>query len=350
MSIRRRQVAKVWGAVFIAIAITFTLLYVFGVRGHFAGIRRLVTGAGADPSPHRSGRVIAHGAHIDYLDWGGNGTALVFIPGFGNSAHIFDDFAPRFVPQCRVVGITRVGFGESDPPKSGYDLASRVEQIRAVLDSLGITRAVLIGHSLGGDELTAFAGAYPARTVGLVYLDAAYDHVEAVKGEGVLERYAALAPKPTPADLAGASAYQEWIERDLGVRYPIGEVLATKRFDWTGAVVGTRTPGWVFEATVAAVQPPDYAQVRAPTLALYSDWKTAADFLPWLRADPARNARVTAVLRKTILPKVIAGRARFSREVKGAQVVAFPSHHYNFLSHPDEVERRIRAFLASLPQ
>jgi len=31
-------------------------------------------------------------------------------------------------------------------------------------------------------------------------------------------------------------------------------------------------------------------------------------------------------------------------------VVAFPAHHYSFLSHPDEVERRIRAFLASLPQ
>jgi hypothetical protein len=70
----------------------------------------------------------------------------------------------------------------------------------------------------------------------------------------------------------------------------------------------------------------------------------------WLRADPAKNARATAVLRKRVVPEVMAERARFLREVKGAQMVVLSSHHYNFLSHPDEVERRIRAFLASLPQ
>ncbi|HEV7504327.1 MAG TPA: alpha/beta hydrolase [Thermoanaerobaculia bacterium] len=331
----RRRVAMVLGIVFIAFAITFTLRYVLAVQ---------------DPSPHRSGGVIAHSIPIDYLDWGGNGTALVFIPGFGNTAHVFDDFAPRFVPQFRVIGITRVGFGKSEPPTSGYDLVSRIGQIRAVLDSLGITRAVLIGHSLGGDELTAFAGAYPARTRGLVYLDAAYNHVEAFELEKVLAQYANTAPKRTSADLAGAKAYQGWLERERGVRFPIGEVLATNRFDWTGAVVGNRTPARVFDATVAAVQPPAYTRVRAPALALYSDWETAADIFPWLRANPTKNARITAVLRQRILPQQAANRAQFSREMKGAQVVEFPAHHYAFLSHPDEVERRIRAFLAALPQ
>jgi len=326
--------------VLIALAITLTLLYVLGVS-------KPVT----DPSPHRSGRVAVHDVHIHYLDWGGHGTALVFIPGFGNSAHIFDDFAPRFVDRFRAVGITRVGFGESDQPaKSGYDLGSRIEQIRAVLDALGITRAVLIGHSLGGDELTGFAGAYPERTAGLVYLDAACDHVKAFEWEEVLGRFADGGPEPTSADLAGAVAYLGFIERQRGVRFPVGEVLATERFDWTGAVVGGKTPDRVIEATIAAVEHPDYSRVRAPALALASDWETAADFFPWLRADPAKNARATAVLRKKVLPEELAERARFVWEVKGAQMVAFPSHHYNFLSHPDEVEQRLRTFLASLPQ
>ena len=335
MSIRRRRAAKILSVALIAIAITLTVRYALG---------------GRDPSPHRSGGVIAYGVPIDYLDWGGNGAALVFIPGFGNTAHIFDDFAPLFVGRFRVIGITRVGFGESKPPKSGYDLGSRVEQIRAVLDSCGITRAVFIGHSLGGDELTAFAGTYPARTAGLIYLDAATDHVKALAWEDVLARYAVDAPKPSLADRAGARAYQRLIERQRNVRFPIGEVLATMRFNGLGWVVGSRTPPWVIEATLAAVQPPDYSRVHAPALALYSEWTTAADFLPWLRADPAANARATAVLRKKILPESLAERARFSREVAGARVEVFPSHHYNFLSHPDEVERRMRAFLVSLPQ
>jgi len=349
MSIHRYRAAKVWGMVLVAFAIVLTLLCVLGVRGHLPGIQRLVSKPVADPSPHRSGKVAVHGVHIHYLDWGGTGTALIFIPGFGSSAHIFDDFAPRFVDQFRAVAITRVGFGESDQPESGYDLASRIEQIRMVLDSLGITRAVLVGHSLGGDELTGFAGAYPERTASLVYLDAACDHVKALEWEDVLARFAVGGPEPSSADLAGADAYQDWIEHVRGVRFPVGEVLATMRFDGAGAVVGSRTADRVIEATRAAVQHPDYERVHAPALALFSDWETAADFIPWLRADPAKNTRATAVLRKKVLPEALAERARFLREVKGAQGLALPSHHYNFLSHPDEVERRMRAFLASLP-
>lgn len=315
-----------------------------------AGLCKIFSGRSVDSSPHRSGRVDAQGVHIHSLDWGGNGPALVFIPGFGSSAHVFDDFAPRFVPQFRVVGLTRVGFGESDQPESGYDLASRVEQIRAVLDALGISRAVLVGHSLGGDELTAFAGAYPARTAALVYLDAASDHVKAFEWEGILERYALGAPKPSLVDRFGAGAYQDWLERQRGVRFPIGEILATTRLNGVGWVAGSRTPGRVIEATLAAVEHPDYTRVRAPALALYSEWETAADFLPWLRDDPATNARATRELRKKILPEQAAQRELFAREVKGARVVAFRAHHYSFLSHPEEVERRMRDFLASLPQ
>lgn len=129
-----------------------------------------------DTSRHRLGMVTVNGVRVPYLDWGGSGPALVFIPGMGNSAHVFDDFAPMFVDRFRVVGVTRIGFGESDQPeREGYDMASRVAHIRAALDALGIVRATLIGHSLGGDEVTAFAVAHPERTIGLVYLDAAID-------------------------------------------------------------------------------------------------------------------------------------------------------------------------------
>jgi pimeloyl-ACP methyl ester carboxylesterase len=98
----------------------------------------------------------------------------------GATAHAFDDFAPRFADRFRVLGVTRIGFGETDqPPPTGYGLTSRAEQIRAVLDSLHIKKAILIGHSLGGDEITAFAGMFPERTLALVYLDAAIDHTKA---------------------------------------------------------------------------------------------------------------------------------------------------------------------------
>lgn len=49
-----------------------------------------------DTSPHRILWVNVDGVRISYLEWGGEGLALLFVPGFGNSAHVFDEFAPRF--------------------------------------------------------------------------------------------------------------------------------------------------------------------------------------------------------------------------------------------------------------
>jgi len=54
------------------------------------------------------------------LDWGGTGRPVVLFTGFGNTAHVFDDFAPKLTSQYHGYGITRRGFGASSVPPSGY--------------------------------------------------------------------------------------------------------------------------------------------------------------------------------------------------------------------------------------
>ncbi len=301
-----------------------------------------------DASPHRAGRVAVGGVRIEYLDWGGTGPALVFVPGMGNSAHVFDEFAPRFANRHRVVGVTRVGYGGSDRPEADvYGVRARIEHVRAVMDTLGLARAVLVGHSLGGDELTAFAGAYPERTAGLVYLDAAYDRKRMPAVPDEFKHAATQGPQPTAEELAGVLAFQRYQDRLQGFHVPIGEALATTEFDSAGALVAHSTPPRVGAAIRDAFESPDYSRVRAPVLAIYADLRTASDMLPWLRADPAADERVTARLREGVFPAQAADRARFAREVKGARVVMLRAHHYLFITHAAEVERRMREFLAA---
>jgi non-heme chloroperoxidase len=304
-----------------------------------------------DGSAHRSSVMMASGVRIHSLDWGGKGVTLVFIPGLGNSAHVFDDFAPRFTDHFRVVALSRVGFGESEQPEGhGYELASRVAQIAAILDSLAITRAVLVGHSLGGDELTAFASAHPERTLGLVYLDAAYDHSTVAASQAAMAPYLSRISPPTAQDFATIRAFQQYQQRANGYHLPTGELLALLKLDEHGTIVGQRTTGEVLAASMAAIQPIDYSRVRARALAVYSEWTTAADIMPWLGADSAQNALATEALRTTVLAAQVRERARFAREVPGAQIVSFHAHHYQFLTHPAETERYIRVFLRSLPR
>ena len=131
-----------------------------------------------DKSPHKSEFVTANGIKMHYLDWGGTGDVVIMLAGLGNDAHVFDEIAPSFIDKFHVIALTRRGFGETARPASGYETSTRVEDIRAFMDAIKVTRANLVGHSLAGDEMTQFAAMYPQRVIKMIYLDAAYDRTK----------------------------------------------------------------------------------------------------------------------------------------------------------------------------
>jgi pimeloyl-ACP methyl ester carboxylesterase len=121
---------------------------------------------------------VDNNVHLQYLDFGGNGPALVFLPGLGSTAYVYYEFAQRFTDRFHVYALTRRGYGASDITRDGYDLATRVEDLHGFFQAQGIKQAVLAGHSIAGNELTAFAVKYPSQALALVYLDAAYDRAD----------------------------------------------------------------------------------------------------------------------------------------------------------------------------
>ena len=302
-----------------------------------------------DPSDHRLRIITVDGVQVPYLDWGGAGVAIVFLAGAGNTAHVFDDFAPRFTDEFRVLAVTRVGFGESGQPEGnrGTDLESRVGHIRAMLDTEEIDRAVLIGHSLGGDEITAFAGAFPERTSALIYLDSGVDHTVTMAVSRNMTGLVGQAPQAGPSDLASVQAYRRFLARVQGVEFPVGEVLATTVFDATGAFERPRMAPFAAMAVINSIAPPDFTGVQAPALALFSNY-SVAELVPWLDSDSEVYARLTTFLEEQYQPVLDSERAGFANAIGGAQVFAYPAHHYQFLSMPDDTELRIRAFMSSI--
>ena len=99
---------------------------------------------------------------------------LILLHGSGDNPHVFDDLAPAFTDRFHVIAYARRGHGRSEarPP---YDTATLTEDLRGLMDALGISKASLVGWSLGGNEITAMAALHPDRVDKLVYLDAAYD-------------------------------------------------------------------------------------------------------------------------------------------------------------------------------
>jgi pimeloyl-ACP methyl ester carboxylesterase len=114
------------------------------------------------------------GLSLNVLEWSREGTPLVFVHGFGNDAHIWDDAVPAVAGYYRTVAVDLRGHGDSDrDPERRYDYDFHVADLEAVLDELGIERFVLVGHSLGGRIGTLFAGRHPDRMAGLVIVDSA---------------------------------------------------------------------------------------------------------------------------------------------------------------------------------
>ena len=130
-----------------------------------------------DPSPHHSEMItVEQGVQLEVLDWGGTGRPLVFLSGLGNTAHIWDNFAPKFARNHHVYAITRRGFGRSTHAGAGYTPERLSDDILAVMAQLKIEKPVLVGHSIAGEELSSIGMRHPELVSALIYLDAAYTY------------------------------------------------------------------------------------------------------------------------------------------------------------------------------
>lgn len=104
---------------------------------------------------------------------GGRGPAVLLLHGYGESLVAWRGVFGRLADGADVVAIDLPGFGLSSKPATGYATDSLAQTVIRVLDALGIERASIVGHSLGGAVAAAVAVRAPSRVERLVLLDAA---------------------------------------------------------------------------------------------------------------------------------------------------------------------------------
>jgi pimeloyl-ACP methyl ester carboxylesterase len=180
-----------------------------------------------DPSHHTIKFVTADiNVQLEVLDWGGHGKSIILLAGGGNTAHVFDDFAPKLAANFHVYGITRRGFGAS-----GYSAIENVDRlgkdILAVIDSLKIIKTVLAGHSIAGAELSSVACIAPDRIRALIYLKAAYPYAfsneETPKMNEFMEIAGPQSPSPGEKNLTSFNELQMWDAKTYGFQMPESE-------------------------------------------------------------------------------------------------------------------------------
>jgi len=304
-----------------------------------------------DPSPHTIQLVtVDKEVRLEVLDWGGSGRPVILLAGGGNTAHVFDDFAPRLAANYHVYGITRRGFGASTyaPLEDGADPLG--EDVLAIIRALKLNKPVLVGHSIAGAELSSVATLHPDSVAGVIYLEAAYpyafDNGQGPMMKEFLEVQGPQPPSPSQSDLTSFSALQKWDAQVYGFQLPESELHQTWDSTSNGRPEKPRDfPGSQSFATIM-MSTKTYARIPVPTLAIFAiphvqeAWMIKTTDAAVRKDADAYFARLDALAEKQA--------KAFEDGVPGAHVVRLRSMHYVYVANESDVLREMRAFLDNL--
>jgi len=299
-------------------------------------------GKWTDKSPHKTEFITVNSVRLHYLDWGGKGETILFLHGLGNTAHIFDDLAPKFTNQFHVLGLTSRGHGQSEKPETGYDTGTLAEDNRQFLDALKIKRVILVGHSLAGDQLTRFAGVHPDRVVKLVYLDAAADRA----GLPEIHKHFPSELSPSKSDVASLESLRLWLSR-MSFWSAAWEADLHENFSSDGKILNEaqrgRAAGLLIKGSIDSH--PDYTKIRSPALsiAVVGSSSKVSDFVKTL-PDSTRARAEDSLRRLTQFQEQQI--ERFRKEVPNGKVIVFTNtDHHCFIQRENDVVHEIQAFL-----
>ena len=305
-----------------------------------------------DLSPHSTQFVVVdQGVSLEVLDWGGSGRPIVLLAGGGNTAHVFDDFAPKLTAAYHVYGITRRGFGASGYLATDRPADRLGDDVVAVIDALHLNRPILVGHSIAGVELSSVANSHPTRVAGLVYLDAAYSYAfDDGNGASILEIQKLQGPQPPPpgkTDLASFSALEKYYERVDGFRFPEAELRAQRESTPDGEVGKERDlPGAaLFMPLLTGTK--KFTAIPVPALIIFANPHGQGI---WVDENRDPSVQTAAKAYSTAL-EALTERQEKSVEIglPTARVITVRGgNHYVFLSNEAEVLKDIHAFVAGL--
>jgi len=268
-------------------------------------------------TPFRAQYKTIDGTRLRMID-SGRGTPVVFIHGIGASMYGWRYQLPVVVAAgYRAVAFDNRGFGFSDKPAHGYTNAAYAQLVTALLDSLGISSAVLVGHSMGGAIAAEVALRHPDRVRGLVLIDAAG---YSVRWPGVLK----IARWPFLGAVA-TSFRGRWITKRI-LRSTFADPAKTTEAD--------------VDQYYAPVPDPDFGSALRGILREF-------------RFDTLGNGRLQALQAPTLILWGDADRwislgdgARFAREIpRSALVLLTRTGHDAAEESPDQVNRWLLDYL-----
>lgn len=233
------------------------------------------------------------GMRLEYVEQGPeDGVPVIFLHGVTDSWRSFEPVLRRLPPSMRAFALSQRGHGGSSHPATGYRYRDFSEDVRGFMDAMGLSSAVIVGHSMGSLVAQRLAVDHPDRIRGLV-LVGAFATIHGNQGiADFVETTIRPLTDPIPPDFA-----REWQESTTA--RPIDPGLLDTVVRET-LKVPARVWHQTFDGFLAT---PDFSgdlrRVAAPALVVWGDQDTYAS-----RGDQDVLAAAIPVVRRVTLEGV----------------------------------------------
>lgn len=275
-------------------------------------------------------RASGDGVELQLAVWEGNGGPIICIHGITANCRCWDTIAGTLTPDYMLIAPDLRGRGLSDKPGSGYSVDYHCRDIKAMMADQGLSRAVILGHSLGAFIAVKFAADYPELVDRLILVDGAGILTE----EQTAKVYAGIKPA---LDRLGRvfTSIEDYLElmKQTPTNKPWTEVLDTYyRYEVEEVEGGIRTrisPNHIVEETMNNREidfSQFYPRVQCPTLIL--------------------RAPVGMIEKDEILLPVNAVKDLVGNIPDAWLVTLKDTHHYSILMQPNKArDQVIKSFL-----
>jgi len=214
------------------------------------------------------------GLTIHYYEGGpAEGETLLMIHGFAANRDNWLRFSRHLTPRYRVLALDLPGFGDSERPQDGYDVASQAERVRAFARVLKVEHPHLIGNSMGGHIAALYAARHPEEVASLALLDNA--GIDAPRKSEMFQRLERGEPNPLVA--RNAEEFDALLRFVFVTPPPLPESL--KRYFAEQSVANREHYDRVFAQLRSDYVPlePELPKIKAPTLLLWGDQDRVLD-------------------------------------------------------------------------
>jgi pimeloyl-ACP methyl ester carboxylesterase len=282
-----------------------------------------------------------HGDRVAYRDVGKGDEALLLIHGMAGSSETWRAVIPQLSRRYRVVAPDLLGHGQSAKPRGDYSLGAFAVWLRDFLDELGISRATIIGQSLGGGVAMQFVYQHPDYCQRLVLIssgglgpDVGWT-LRLLSAPGAEFILPVIAPRPV---LTAGNKLRSWIAA-AGIQSPRGAEMWSAYSSLSDAETRQaflRTLRSVVDYRGQAVSALNRLHMAAE-LPIMAIWGDQDRIIPVDHAYAAQTARPASRL------EVLEGVGHFPHVERPSEVVDLIEDFINSTSQPTEADERDRS-------